>query len=175
MEKMEKHREELKKKPDLPSAGAEEHYCPICGKEASDPTLKRFGEYFCSEAHVTEYARAVRGRAEEAARQPVQNVQKEDQVQPKKRGLSSLLKLGACCAAPILALVFLAPLLGSGAGGLASLGGNLLYFAALLACPLGMYFMMRGMMKQGHGDQNREADGRPAPKVLPPDGKGKTG
>lgn len=100
---------------------------------------------------------------------------KDGQAESKKGGLSSLLKLGACCAAPILALVFLAPLLGSGAGGLAAIAGNLLAIAAVLACPLGMYFMMRGMMKQGHGDHKREPDERPAPKVLPPDGKGKAG
>ena len=31
-------------------------------------------------------------------------------------------------------------------GGWAATGGSLLTFLALLACPLGMYFMMRGMM-----------------------------
>ena len=93
--------------------------------------------------------------SEEASVQPGQNVQKEDQAEPKKRGMSSLLKLGACCAAPILALVFLAPLLGSGAGGLASVMGNLLYFAAILACPLGMYFMMRHMQRMEHGEKEK--------------------
>ncbi|MGH7410613.1 MAG: DUF2933 domain-containing protein [Candidatus Methylomirabilis sp.] len=97
------------------------------------------------------------------------------QEQPKKGGLWSLLKLGACCAAPILALAILVPLLRGGTTGLGALAGNLLYFAALLACPVGMYFMMRGMTKQGHGDHSREANDRPAPKLLPPDDKRKTG
>ncbi len=90
---------------------------------------------------------------EEASMQPGQDVQKEGQVKPKKGGLSNLVKIGACCVAPILALVFLVPLLGSGAGGLASLAGNLLYLAALLACPLGMYFMMRHMQRMQHGEK----------------------
>lgn len=79
-------------------------------------------------------------------------------TQPKKGGLSSLVKLGACCAAPILALVILVPLLGSGAGGLASLAGNLLHLAALLACPLGMYFMMRSMQRMQHGKREEGHD-----------------
>ncbi len=38
------------------------YYCPICGREAADPNLRRFGEYFCSDDHVTEYAQEVRAR-----------------------------------------------------------------------------------------------------------------
>jgi hypothetical protein len=85
--------------------------------------------------------------------------------QPKKRGLWDLLKLGACCAAPILALAILVPLLRGGTTGLGALAGNLLYFAALLACPLGMYFMMRNMgrMQQGEkGEGHEKSDGTKA-------------
>jgi hypothetical protein len=156
------HQEEFKKKPEPPSAREEERYCPICGMDASDPILKRFGEYFCSEAHVTEYASEVRARAQGAAARSVGEAQNGGQERPKQGGLSRLLKLGACCAAPILALVILLPLLQGGTTGLAAIGGNLLYFAALLACPLGMYFMMRGMHRDRH-----EVSGDP--KALPPD------
>ena len=94
------------------------------------------------------------------------------QEQPKKGGLWSLLKLGACCAAPILALAILVPLLRGGTTGLGALAGNLLYFAALLACPLGMYFMMRNMHRTQH-DGGGETRAKPDdPKALPP-GRGK--
>jgi len=88
--------------------------------------------------------------------------------QPRKKGLWSLLKLGACCAAPILALAIVVPLLRSEATGLAAIGGNLLYFAALLACPVGMYFMMRNMgrMQQGEKEEGHEKSGET--KTLPP-------
>ena len=92
--------------------------------------------------------------------------------QPKKRGLWDLLKLGACCTAPILALAILVPFLRGGDTGLAAIGGNLLYFAALLACPLGMYFMMRNMHRTQHdggGDTRAKPDD---PNALPP-GRGK--
>jgi len=88
--------------------------------------------------------------------------------QPKKGGLWSLLKLGACCAAPILALAILVPFLRGGDTGLTAIGGNLLYFAVLLACPLGMYFMMRNMgrMQQGEKEERHEESGET--KTLPP-------
>jgi hypothetical protein len=89
--------------------------------------------------------------------------------QPKKGGLRSLLKLGACCAAPILALAILVPFLRGGDTGLTAVGGNLLYFAALLACPIGMYFMMRNMgrMQQGKKEEGHEKSGET--KALPLD------
>ncbi len=89
--------------------------------------------------------------------------------QPKKGGLWGLLKLGACCAAPILALAILVPFLRGGDTGLAAIGGNLLYYAVLLACPLGMYFMMRNMgwMQQGEKEEGHEKSGET--KALPLD------
>lgn len=35
-------------------------YCPICGKEVTEPSFKRFGEWACSEAHAEEYVKEVR-------------------------------------------------------------------------------------------------------------------
>ena len=52
-----------------------------------------------------------------------------------------------CCGAPLLLLLAI-PLLGSIFGSLAALGTGLLSLAAVLACPLGMYFMMRMMNKK---------------------------
>lgn len=44
-----------------------EKYCPICGREAADPTLNRFGEWACSEAHAEEYVQEVRAQKVRAA------------------------------------------------------------------------------------------------------------
>ncbi len=73
---MEEHQAKAKKRPDSRSAGAEEHYCPICGREAADHNLRRFGEYFCSEAHVAEYAQEIRARVgkKQAAARPEASV-----------------------------------------------------------------------------------------------------
>jgi hypothetical protein len=51
-------------------------------------------------------------------------------------------KRAACWGAPLLMLLAI-PLVWS--GGWAAAGGSLLSVLALLACPLGMYFMMRAM------------------------------
>jgi endogenous inhibitor of DNA gyrase (YacG/DUF329 family) len=37
-----------------------EKYCPICGKEVTEATFKRFGEWTCSDAHAEEYVKEVR-------------------------------------------------------------------------------------------------------------------
>lgn len=44
------------------------HYCPICGKDVTDPAFKRFGEWACSEAHAEEYVREVRAERGQATR-----------------------------------------------------------------------------------------------------------
>ncbi len=67
---------------------------------------------------------------------------------PTKLRLKQLLGLGACCAAPLLAGVVLA----GGGGALLGFAGAALPFLAALACPLGMYFMMRSMSKMGQKD-----------------------
>jgi hypothetical protein len=173
VEKMTRHQDQPEKRSDRPFGGTEEHHCPTCGKDASDPALKCFGHYFCSEAHVTEYAREVRARlGKEQAAVAVEAAVEQDGTEPgaaKQGGLSRLLKLGACCAAPILALVILLPLLQGGATGLAAIGGNLLYFAALLACPLGMYLMMRSMQRMPQQEKGDGPEKSGDPKALPPD------
>jgi putative Mn2+ efflux pump MntP len=62
--------------------------------------------------------------------------------------MAGFLKMAACCGGMLLLL----PALGLvSAGGLAAVAGSALSVAAALACPIGMYFMMRGMMKREQG------------------------
>jgi hypothetical protein len=56
-------------------------------------------------------------------------------------------------------------------GGLAAVAGSALSVLAVLACPLGMYFMMRGMMKQGN-QAAHGADAKPEQKELAPKNPG---
>ena len=58
-----------------------------------------------------------------------------------------LRKMGWCLAAG-LGLLIAVPLIAS--GGLAAVGGSILTVLALVACPIGMYLMMRAMMKTQH-------------------------
>ncbi|MGH2610308.1 MAG: DUF2933 domain-containing protein, partial [Tepidiformaceae bacterium] len=62
------------------------------------------------------------------------------------------LKMAACCGAPMLALVVLA-----GGGALLGAAGAVLPLLAALACPLGMFFMMRAMWK-GHQQPPKDND-----------------
>ena len=62
----------------------------------------------------------------------------------KKGWLKGILPMAVCCTAPLL-LVGAVALFGISLGALAS---GFLSFAALLACPVGMYLMMRMMMNK---------------------------
>ena len=64
------------------------------------------------------------------------------------------LKLGACCGLPLLALLLLA----TGTAAVLGAAAGLVPILAALACPLGMYFMMRAMSKTAHPDQSDAAD-----------------
>ena len=133
-----------------PSSDVATH-CAYCGRpiasEAGAP--ERFGERFCSDAHTEKFVAGVRAaRIARAARAEDHAVMETDgkacalttSSQPSWR---DSLKRGICWAAPLLALIAI-PLVWS--GGWAATGGSLLTLLALLACPVGMYFMMRGMM-----------------------------
>ena len=141
-------------------------YCAYCGTDLVDATTvaRRFGEPFCSEAHADAFvgeARAARvaaaALAAESSGGNAGAVQAGDGLQKSATGAWSprrLLKLAACCGAPLLALVFLA----GGGGALLGGGAAVLPYLALLACPLGMFlmmFMMRG--KQHHGQGQKDA------------------
>jgi hypothetical protein len=64
----------------------------------------------------------------------------------KKSTLKGMLMMATCCAAPLLLLAAI-PFLGLTFGSFAAVGSGLLTIVALLACPVGMYLMMRMMMK----------------------------
>ena len=66
-----------------------------------------------------------------------------DQI-PRKSWLKGMLPMGICCTAPFL-LILAIPLFGISLVGAA---GALLPLIAMLACPLGMYLMMRRMKKK---------------------------
>src|SRR5207247_4013318 len=66
------------------------------------------------------------------------------------------LKRAACWGAPLLVLLAI-PLFWSGSAAAAT-GGSILSALALLACPLGMYFMMRAMGNMNHTGQSHAKD-----------------
>ena len=69
----------------------------------------------------------------------------ECKMQPKG-WLKGIVPMAICCAVPLLVLAAI-PLLGLKFGWLADDWNGLLRFGALLACPVGMFFMMRMMTK----------------------------
>ncbi len=72
--------------------------------------------------------------------------------QQKKRTLKGMLMMAVCCAAPLLLLAAI-PFLGAAFGSLAALGSGLLSIVAYLACPVGMFLMMRMMGNDKKNDQ----------------------
>ena len=143
--------------------------CGYCGAALTSDREppERFGERFCSEAHAAEFVTGVRAaRIQAAAReQPSASGElrslREDgpsdlPARDQRPWLDSV-KRSACWGAPLLLLAAL-PLLAS--GGWAAAGGSLLSAAALLACPIGMFFMMRAMISPGQQGRSRpERDG----------------
>jgi len=136
--------------------------CALCGEVANvhGLAIERFGEAFCSEGHAEELVARVRearvqaaaARAFEASTTEIARVEASADAMPKPRDWRRSLKLGACCAVPMLALLVLA----GGGGVLLGAAGAILPLLAVLACPLGMYFMMRGMMKMGQAQHPNE-------------------
>lgn len=134
-------------------------YCPTCGRDG-DPGLKRFGQFFCSEAHVEQYALERRAQAEVAPAPAAEAL--ADPKPADGHGMAcgigtkgGLRKMGWCLAGGVGLLIAL-PLIAS--GGMAAAAGSVLSVAAFLACPIGMYFMMRGMKKMGQKDGPKEGD-----------------
>ncbi len=85
-----------------------------------------------------------------------------------RRTWGDVLRRGACWGAPLLLLLAL-PLFWSGSAAPVA-GGSLLSVLALLACPLGMYFMMRMMAGGGRARDHRaeSVQAEPARKDGPP-------
>lgn len=133
----------------------EPRYCAVCGADANVHGLavERFGEVFCSDGHAEEFVKEVRASRVQAAASalavspaPAEVERPEGQAPAVPKGdWKRYLKLGACCGAPLLALVVLA----GGGGALLGAAGAVLPLLLVLACPIGMYFMMRGMSKTG--------------------------
>lgn len=135
-------------------------YCASCGAAVDTTGLvpRRFGESFCSEAHaetfVTE-ARAARlavaARAAEAGDAKAAGGLSE-QGGARRWDLQRVLKMAVCLGAPLIAVAFLV----GGGGALLGAGAALIPYVALLACPLSMFFMMRGMQEHAKGDGESE-------------------
>lgn len=70
----------------------------------------------------------------------------EPAQEQNKMTLKGMLMMAACCAAPLLLLAAI-PFLVATFGSLDGVGSGLLTVVAVLACPVGMYLMMRMMMK----------------------------
>ena len=133
-------------------------YCARCGRtvDPGEAAVDRFGEAFCSEAHAEEFVQAVRVarvqaviKAETAVKRPGGPAAGVVSQRDWKAVLGKVL----CWGAPLFVVAFV---LVRGTGAVLGVGGAVLPFLAALACPLGMYFMMRGMFTMG--DQRNSTD-----------------
>lgn len=135
-------------------------YCAFCGAEIGieGSVPERFGEAFCSDAHAEEFVRGVRAARVAAAipadGTPEAAASTAPPAAATRWSLKQYLKVGACCGLPLLALVVLA----GGGGVLLGAAGAALPLLALLACPLAMFFMMRGMAKTGQADRGKRPE-----------------
>jgi hypothetical protein len=142
-------------------------HCAYCGHRIEDDTavIERFGERFCSEGHGEQFTQGVRAARIQAAARQQEAAGREPQTPTacglppaERRTWQDTLKRGACWGAPLLLLLAL-PLFWSGST-LGAAGGSLLSVLAALACPLGMYFMMRAMGGMQHGGSREEEASR---------------
>ena len=144
-----------------PDAKPGERYCARCGQRAGagEAAIDRFGEAFCSEAHAEEFVQAVRAARVQAAVKAETAVERAgvpaDAAAPQRDWKASLGK-ALCWGAPLLVVAFV---LVGGTGALVGAAGAILPFLALLACPLGMYFMMRTMSKTGERGNPKDKGG----------------
>jgi hypothetical protein len=137
-------------------------YCAYCGHPLAHDLVVP-GELFCSGSHADEFAARVRAARVEAAigrektqgRTNVSGAAGCNLPAQGSRSWAEYLKRGACWGAPVLVLLAI-PLLWR--GGWAAAGGSFLSVVALLACPLGMYFMMRSMMAMQAQPGAKESD-----------------
>jgi len=128
-------------------------HCAYCGLAATAevPPIVRFGERFCSEAHAEEFAAGVRNARMQAAARLETASTSCGVSSSTPRAWKDYLKRAAGWGAPVLLLLAI-PLFWSGSAAAAT-GGSILSALAFLACPLGMYFMMRAMGNMSQGGQ----------------------
>ena len=128
-------------------------HCAYCGHAVpvGAPSIERFGEPFCSEPHADEFVGGVRAARIDAAARAETPARACALAPAGRRTWKDHLKRGACWGAPLL-LILAIPLFRSGSAAAAA-GGSILSVLALLACPLGMFFMMRAMSSMSHGGQ----------------------
>jgi len=138
-----------------------EHHCGYCGRAVNQdgPAIERFGERFCSQNHAEEFAGGVRAARIQAAARTEKAPSGCAMPLAAQRTWKDYVKRGACWGAPLL-LLLAVPLFWTG-NAAAATGGSILSVLAFLACPLGMYFMMRGMggMGQGQPGEKNRVDG----------------
>ena len=130
-----------------------QRHCANCGQAVPNdtPAIERFGEQFCSAGHADEFTASVRAARIEAAARTETPTTACAMAPGGTRSWTDYLKKGACWGAPLLLLLAI-PLFWSG-NAVAATGGSLLSVLALIACPLGMFFMMRAMGGMNHGGQ----------------------
>lgn len=140
----------------------EADYCAYCGIDVDHVAEipSRFGEPFCSDAHADAFVQEARAARIESAASASQTADPAPTRGQATSGwdLKRALNMAACCGLPLLAIVLLA----GGGGALLGAGAAVLPLLAALACPLGMFFMMRGMQGHGKGEEHADAD-RPSP------------
>ena len=144
-----------------PDAKPAARYCARCGQPAGagEAVLDRFGEAFCSAAHAEEFVQAVRATRVEAAAGAQTAIERPGvpatPPAPQRDWKASLGK-ALCWGAPLLVVAFV---LAGGTGAVVGAAGAVLPFLAALACPLGMYFMMRAMSKTGDHGHSKDKTG----------------
>ena len=143
-----------------PDAKPAERYCALCGQDAttSGPVVERFGEAFCSDAHAEEFVSAVRAARVQTAARAVTAVERSGapaEAAPGQRDWKAYLGKALCWGAPLLVV---AVVLAGGTGAVVGAAGSIFPLLAVLACPLGMYFMMRSMSKMGDHGNSKDKD-----------------
>lgn len=133
-------------------------HCAYCGQPiATDqPAIERFGEPLCSARHAEEFTAGVRAaRVDVAVGRPVHS---HADARPTRRlGLRWGGWIAGAVALGLLGVAFVGGT--SGVNPIVPVGGFLLTALLLLACPLAMYFMMRGMGGMHHDDTTRPRPG----------------
>jgi len=151
-----------------PAATTRAGHCAVCGGPANGTgrVVERFGEAFCSDAHADQFTEAVRAaRVQTAVARTDREATACGGAMATSSGWKASLGRALCWGAPALVLVSVAVIAFGGGGLLVSGAAAVLPLLGALACPLGMYLMMRSMSKTGH--QNGREDDGAAPRARP--------